>query len=151
MGIILSALLQSNFIRMMKNKERTNYIKTENRIFQDWIADRMKFRENFRGDSLAHEEIPTKQSKAMMKEIKNHFKYIFSFSYRELTLNNQFYSKLPADFQTQVFIKFDTFSSLDKMAMTTFSSIFERFSIFFDFFTDPSFKKEIASRLKPKM
>ena len=135
----------------MKNKERTNYIKTENRIFQDWIADRMKFRENFRGDSLAHEEIPTKQSKAMMKEIKNHFKYIFSFSYRELTLNNQFYSKLPADFQTQVFIKFDTFSSLDKMAMTTFSSIFERFSIFFDFFTDPSFKKEIASRLKPKM
>jgi len=136
---------------MMKNKERTNYIKTENRIFQDWIADRMKFRENFRGDSLAHEEIPTKQSKAMMKEIKNHFKYIFSFSYRELTLNNQFYSKLPADFQTQVFIKFDTFSSLDKMAMTTFSSIFERFSIFFDFFTDPSFKKEIASRLKPKM
>lgn len=137
---------------MMKNKERTNYIKTENRIFQDWIADRMKFRENFRGDSLAHEEIPTKQSKAMMKEIKNHFKYIFSFSYRELTLNNQFYSKLPADFQTQVIDQIVSHSNFfTQMAMTTFSQIFERFSIFFDFFTDPSFKKEIASRLKPKM
>jgi len=112
----------------------------------------MKFRENFRGDSLAHEEIPTKQSKAMMKEIKNHFKYIFSFSYRELTLNNQFYSKLPADFQTQVIDQIVSHSNFfTQMAMTTFSQIFERFSIFFDFFTDPSFKKEIASRLKPKM
>ena len=86
----------------MKNKERTNYIKTENRIFQDWMSERMKLRENFRTDTEKHEEVPTSASKVMMKEIKNHFKYIHSFSYRELTLNNQFFSKLPADFQTQV-------------------------------------------------
>jgi len=138
LGIILSALLQSNFIRMMKNKERTNYIKTENRIFQDWMSERMKLRENFRNDSLAHEEIPTSASKALMKEIKNHFKYIHSFSYRELTLNNQFYSKLPADFRTP-------------LSLPTFSSIFEKFSIFFNFFSDDDFKTELASRLKPKI
>jgi len=60
----------------------------------------MTLRENFRDATHSLEE--NKADKKILKSIKTYFKYVHSFSYRALTMQNEFFSKLPVEYQNEV-------------------------------------------------
>lgn len=97
MGVIITALLEGRFAFLLNNRIKS-FVKSENIKFDDWLLTRLRLKQHVSSepDSL------NRETRFLLQNIQNYFKYIHKFGFRALTFKNPFYRHIPSTLQTQV-------------------------------------------------
>lgn len=85
------------------------------------------------------------------KEMHNCFKFFNYHNLNPLTWHSEFFPELRPSVQNNVKYYLRNRSKLLKVTFLIFSTVIQRFSVFFRFFTDEAFMKDLVTTLIPKM
>lgn len=134
MGIIITAVIQSQVYYTLKSSTERQMRAKEVKL-EAWFLKQEHARKKFSDQT---KKTYGQDSTYVFQAISQYFKFENAYDRSGLTLKNPFFAKLSPEDQNEV-------------TSAIFSSVSDKFNVFFGFFKDENFKKEIFINLKPKL
>ena len=100
--MILTALLQTRFAQFIRNTRKSrNITRIENKKFNNWVGERILSKHRFQSYEVPALSL-TEVERLNIRNIRKFFKFSNTYCYRAITLENQFFHKLPTELRTRV-------------------------------------------------
>ena len=134
MGIIITAVIQSQIYYTLKASTERQMRAKEVKL-EGWFLKQEHARKKF---SDLSKRSYGQDSTLVFQAISQYFRFENNYDRSCLTSKNQFFTMLSPDDQNE-------------LSNLIFSSVSEQFAVFFGFFHDENFKREIFINLTPKL